>query len=102
MNGKWKQRGIGKLGSKEIEHLETFDRKGKLFYKMKVLRSKRLRSSILQDSIKDIGKIKPIIREVNLNADRKRFWLGEIESIDSKVMNESMPISMNYFDKNGI
>jgi len=69
---------------------------------MKVLRSKRLRSSILQDTIKDIGKIKPIIREVNLNADKKRFWLGEIESIDSEIMNESMPISMNYFKKDEI
>jgi hypothetical protein len=39
-------------------------------------------------------------RQVNLNADKKRFWLGEIESIDSKVMNESMPVSMNYFEKN--
>ena len=96
-NGKWKQRGLGKLGSKEIEHLETIEKHGKLFYKMKVLRSKRLRSSILQDSIKDIGKIKPIVREVNLNADKKRFWLGEIESIDSGIMNESMPISMSYF-----
>jgi len=35
-------------------------------------------------------------KEVNLNADKKRFWLGEIESIYSKVMNESVPISMNY------
>ena len=41
-------------------------------------------------------------REVNLNADKKRFWLGEIESIDSKIMNESMPISMNYFEKDEI
>jgi hypothetical protein len=24
-------------------------------------------------------------REVNLNADKKRFWLGEIESIDLKL-----------------
>jgi hypothetical protein len=35
-------------------------------------------------------------KEVNLNADKKRFWLGEIESIDSRILNESIPISMNY------
>jgi len=34
--------------------------------------------------------------------DRKRFWLGKIESIDSKIMNDSMPISMNYFEKDKI
>jgi len=34
---------------------------------------------------------------MNLNADKKRFWLGEIESIDYKIMNESIPISLNHF-----
>ena len=38
-------------------------------------------------------------REVNLNADKKRFWLGEIESIDSKIMNDSISISLNHFIK---
>ena len=101
-NDKWKQRGLGKLGSKEIEHLETYTKKGKLYMKFKVLRTSRLRSSILQDNISDIGKFKTFEREVNLNADRKRFWLERIESIDSKIMNESMPISMNYFEKDEI
>src|SRR5690606_14524046 len=32
-NGTWKQRGFGKLGSKEIEHLETFEKDDKLYYK---------------------------------------------------------------------
>jgi len=36
---------------------------------------------------------------VNLNADRKRFWLGNIERIDFKIMNESMPISLNHLKK---
>lgn len=97
-NGKWKQRGLGKLGTKEIEHLDTFEKAGKLFLKFKVLRNTRLRSSILFNNISEIGKIKTVERQVNLNADKKRFWLGEITSIDSKVMNESMPISMNYFE----
>ena len=62
-----------------------------------MLRSSRLRSSILQDKLSEIGKIKMFEKEVNLNADKKRFWLGEIESIDSRIMNESIPISLNYF-----
>ena len=87
----------GKLQDKYIEHLETIVKKGRLYLKFKVLRSSRLRFSILQDRLKDIGKIKTFEKEINLNADKKRFWLGEIESIDSKIMNESVPISMNYF-----
>jgi len=98
-NRKWKQRGLGKLGTKEIEHLNTFEKNGKLYYRFKILRSGRLRSSILQDSISEIGKIKEHTREVDLNADRKRLWLDSIQNIDSKVMNESMPISLSHFQK---
>lgn len=96
-NGKWKQRGLGKLGTREIEHLDTFDKDGRLYYRFKVLRNNRLRSSILQNCVNDIGKIKPETREFNLNADRKRFWLGRIESMDDGILNESMPLSLNYF-----
>jgi len=95
-NGTWKQRGLGHLGTKEIEHLDTFERDSKLFYRFKVLRSSRLRSSILQNKIADIGKIKTFVREVNLNADRKRFWLGNLSAINHGS-NDSMPISLNYF-----
>ena len=82
--------------------MDTIVKKGKLYLKYKVLRSSRLRSSILQDRLEDIGKIKTFEKEVNLNADKKRFWLGEIKSIDSKIMNESLPISMNYFTRESI
>ena len=77
-NGKWKQRGLGKLGTREIEHLDTFEKEGRLYYRFNVLRNNKLRSSILQDRIKDIGKIKPMIREFNLNADRRDFGWEEL------------------------
>ena len=73
-----------------------------MFLKFKVLRNTRLRSSILFDTLSDIGKIKTVERQVNFNADKKRFWLGEIEGIDSKTMNDSIPVSMNYFAKDEI
>jgi len=98
-NGIWKQRGLGRLGTRDIENPKTYQKNGKLIMKIKLLRSGRLRSSILQNSISDIGKFKVIEREVNLNADRKRLWLGRIVSIDDKIMNESMPLSLNYFTK---
>ena len=98
-NGKWKQRGFGKIGSKEIEHINTVEKDGKLLAKLQVLRNSRLRSSIIQNRLQDIGKIREITKEINLNADRKRFWLGKIASIDQKTMNESFPISLNHFKK---
>jgi len=69
---------------------------GKLIGKFKLLRNTRLRSAILQDRIVDIGKIKQIERDVNLNADKKRFWLGTLSAINHES-NDSMPISLNYF-----
>lgn len=101
-NGVWKQRGFGKLGSREIEHLDTIEKNGKLIAKIKVLRNTRLRSSILQNNIKDIGKIITVSKEINLNADRKRLWLGKINDINQKEYNDSMPISLNHFTKEQI
>jgi hypothetical protein len=98
----WKQRGLGKLGSKEIENIDTFEKNGKLLCQLEVKRNTRLRSSILQENLSEIGKIKTITREINLNADRKRLWLGQIESIESKIMNDSVPISLNHFAKTKI
>lgn len=45
-------------------------------------------------------KIKPETREFNLNADRKRLWLGRIKNMDDGTVNESMPLSLNYLEKN--
>lgn len=98
-NGKWKKSGFGKLGNNDIEHLETFERMGRLYYSFRILRNNTLRKSIIQNKISDIGKIKPQTREINLNADRKRLWLGKLESVDQKYANESIPISLNHFSK---
>lgn len=101
-NDEWKQRGIGKLDGKVVKHLKTYEKNGRLYWEFQVMRSARLRLSIIQNQISEIGKIRPIIRKVNLNADRKRFWLGKLESIDSNVCNDSMPLSLNRFEKDEI
>jgi len=101
-NDIWKQRGFGRLKGKDIEHLETFEKNGRLCCKLRILRNTRLRSSIIQNKISNIGKINLVIREMNLNADRKRFWPVRLESIDSKVCNDSMSLSLNRFKKEEI
>ena len=100
-NGKWKQRGLGRLGTREIEHLDTYERDEKLFYRFNMKRANRLRSSILSNNLADIRKITEKTREVNLNADKKRFWLESLTGINHK-MNQSLPLSLNYFTKDNI
>ena len=96
-NGVWKLRGLGKLGRKEVEHVDTIERNGRLYYQYFVNRTKQLRSSIIQGQISEIGKIKPHERQVDLNADNKRFWLGELSAINHET-NDSVPISLNHFE----
>lgn len=60
-----------------------------------------MKLSIIQNKIHDIGKIRLIEREVNLNADRKRLWLGKIIALD-ELFDDSVPLSVNYFDKSDI
>ena len=102
MNEQWKNRGIASMGDKTINHLDTFTKDGKLFLKLEELRNTRLRSGIILNKIPEIGYLRIKIRQIDPNADRKRFWLGKIESIDSKTINESTPISLNHFKKNEI
>jgi len=95
-NESWKNRGLGNLGSKEIEHLDTYEKGGRLYRKFTINRVMQLRSSIIQNEISEIGKIKPHVREVDLNADNKRFWLGQLSKIDNYT-NHSVPLSANHF-----
>ena len=81
--------------------MDTFEKDSKLFIKIKILRSNRLRQSILSNNLKDIGKITEKTREINLNTDMKRVWLEKLTGINDK-MNKSMPISLNYFTKDEI
>lgn len=96
-NGKWKKRGIGNLGNRQIEHLDTVEKDGNLYQIMKVLRVNRLRTSILSDSINQIGKFKTVERLVNLNADRKRMWFENLMDVNDGKMINSMPLSLSYF-----
>lgn len=93
------KRGIATIGGKTLNHLDTFVKDEKLYLKLEELRNTRLRSGIILGKIPDIGHLQVKIRQVDPNADNKRFWLGEITSIDDKTMNESIPLSLTHFDK---
>lgn len=98
-NGVWKQRGLATSKGKTFEHIESIGKDGKLYLVLEPLKSESLRECIIQGRIQDIGKIRPKKRLVNLDADRKRLWLGRLTSLDNNQFNDSMPLSLNYFHK---
>ena len=67
------------IGNKQIEHLNTIEKDGKLYQVFNLLRVNRLRTAILSNSIDEIGKFKTVERLVNLNVDKKRLWFKEIK-----------------------
>jgi len=93
-NGIWKTRGVGKLHNRTIENLNAFERDGKLVLSYAFLKNTRLRSAILQNKIKNIGKLELKEKILHLNADRKRLWLDKLTSIDSKECNASLPLRL--------
>lgn len=99
MNDEWKNRGIATMGGKTLNHLDTFVKDGKLYLRLEELRNTRLRSGIILNKINEIGHLQPKIRQVDPNADNKRFWLGKIQTLDDKIMNESVPLSLTHFDR---
>lgn len=101
-NGQWKKRGIGTLGNKQIEHLDTIEKDGNLYQVMKVMHVNRLRTSILTNSIQNIGRFTTIQRLVNLNADRKRQWFERLTDINEKKMLDSVPVSLSFYDKESL
>jgi len=48
----------------------------------------------------DILKIYFVIElEIDLNADRKRLWLGELSSMKDKTINVSVPLNFDFISK---
>ena len=46
-----------------------------------------------------LGRSKTCEKEVNLNADEKRFWLGSLKNITEKTKNRSYPLNPQIFPK---
>ncbi|NMJ87180.1 MAG: hypothetical protein EX285_05000 [Thaumarchaeota archaeon] len=100
MNGIWKQRGLGTMEGKRVNWYKTVVRNGIIFAKIKVLRNTRLNSGIKFNKSDNIGNLKEVEREQNLNADRGRLWNGLLKSLKARKSNDSIPISMNHFTGN--
>ncbi|MBM2819831.1 MAG: Type polymerase [Nitrosarchaeum sp.] len=97
-NGVWKKRGIGYDNEKkqEIEHENTrIDQNGLLYILVKSKKTTHIKSGILFNKLKDVGKIETYEKKINLNSDKKRFWLSELKSLNDKSFCDSMPIPID-------
>ena len=94
-NGIWKNRGIGYDHERkiEIEHLQTRIKKdGQLYIGVKSTRTTHIKSGILYNRLKNVGKIEPYEKKINLNSDKKRLWDSDLESLQDGKMCDSVPI----------
>jgi len=63
----------------------------------RIFQSIRYKKNFLQGYVKDIVRIKEETREVNLNGDDKRFWLGRLVDINDKKSNNSTSLNPEFF-----
>lgn len=97
-NGNWKLRGLGfdKEKNVAIEHVDTVETSdGRVVLVLERQRPQRLKSAIKSGKIREIGKFKIYKKEIDLNADKKRFWLQRITTVHSDLCIGSMPLDVN-------
>ncbi|MGH9923598.1 MAG: DNA polymerase, partial [Nitrososphaerales archaeon] len=95
-NGEWKRRGVGydRERKVEIEHSDTrISEDGQLYIKVKTTRTTHIKSGILYNRLKSVGKIEKYEKKINLNSDKKRFWFDELKSLHDKSFCDSAPIN---------
>ena len=49
--------------------------------------------------LKKVGKIETYEKKINLNSDKKRFWLSELKSLNDGTFCDSRPIPIDLVGK---
>jgi|TARA_B110000116_G_C16744627_1_gene540272 hypothetical protein len=102
-NNFWKGRGVGRnIKNEIIYNSKCYEQDGRFYQRLKVLRVNKLRMMLIQKRFSDVGKFQYYDRAINLNADRKRAWLGNLTNIRKNEFNESVPFSFNHMGKNDL
>jgi len=57
-----------------------------------------IKRNILQGTLEKIGKFENQTKELNLNADRGRLWVGRITDVRKKEHNVSSPFDLSVFE----
>jgi len=78
----------------DIEHLDTkVDADGQPYILVETTRTTHIKSGILYDRLRLVGSIEEYEKKINLNSDRKRFWLDNLAHLDQQVSSDSTPIN---------
>ena len=78
------QRGIGYDHEEKvkIQHPDTrVGDDGQLHILIETTKTTHIKSGILYNRLKDVGKIEQYEKKIRLNSDSKRFWLNELSSL---------------------
>ena len=67
-------------------------KKAKFFIKIKYILPNTISASIIQNKIRNIGKMEIKEKEIDLNGDSKRFWLEEIKNLDTIQDSECLDV----------
>lgn len=97
-NRNLKRRGVGydKEKKVEIEHIGTkIGPDGQLYILLETTKTTHIKSGILYNKLKSIGKIEQYEKKVRLNSDRKRNWSGELKSLLETKSYDSSPYNIN-------
>lgn len=80
----------------EIEHIDTLETTdGRVVLILERKKPQRLKSAIRRGLIEEVGKFKTFKREIDLNADTRRFWPGKITTVHCDHCIASMPLDVN-------
>ncbi len=95
---KFRNKGFAKIGNNEIENLEPFEEDGKIKYTFEQKKVGTLKANLKRGTFDNIGKFSKVTRDLDINADRGRFWLGKLTDVRKKETNYSTPFSFPEFD----
>ena len=97
-DGKWKQRGVGYDREKKVEiaHLATrIGDDGQLYIAVETTRTTHIKSGILYNRLRSVGKIEQYEKKIGLNSDKKRFWFDDLTSLHDIKCCDSAPLNIN-------
>lgn len=95
---KWKQRGVGYDREKKVDITHLHSRVGDdglLYIGVETTRTTHIKTGILFNRLKKVGKIEQYEKKIGLNSDRKRLWFDDLESLHETKLCDSAPININ-------
>lgn len=100
---KFRNKGLAKIGKDTISDLEPFvDKDGKVKYTFEQTKVGTLRENLNRGTFNNIGKFTKITKDLDINADRGRFWMGKLTDVRKNEKNYSAPFSFPEFDPDRI